>query len=210
MKKFIHRLTSRVACLALYAVLAFSLQPSAFAQGVPPSGTFSVATVTLPYSTIAAGAAGSTGTSTNLAAGWSSLVSVTNTSTTWNSTSNAFVTTTNVVSATNTVYALMSTINQKDLTVSVGFNASGTTGTQNSRVLTFARYLDSSTIDTINTWTMTIAAQGITNVIASTNFPAAWIGGAGGVALISDLWGSTNAVTMTNNFIKYGHKSNAF
>lgn len=210
MKNILENLADSVREIALVGVLAAAsvcIVPSALSQGVPPSGTFSVISIPLPYATLAPGLAGSGGTSTNLSAGWSSIASNVLTSTTWNSTSNAFVTVTNTIFTTNTIFADMPVQSQKDLMVSIGFNGSGVT----NRTLTFARLLDSGTVENVNTTNVTIAAiAGSTNTVANINFPASWLGGAGGLRLVNDLWTSTNAMTMTNNFLKYAVKRNAF
>jgi len=190
------------------AALSAELIPTiAQAQTTPAVGSFSVSTVTLPYTTLAAGAAGSGGTSTNLGLGWSVILTNTLTSTTWNSSSNAFVTVTNTSYVTNTTYADMPVPFQKDLTVFVSFNSSSLV---TNRTLTFARILDSGTVDNVSTWTWTIPSNGATNQVASTNFPSTLIGGAGGVRIVNDLWTSTNALTMTNNYIKFGNKRFSF
>lgn len=165
---------------------------TAFSQGVPPSGSFTATTLTLPYSTLAAA------TGTNLANGWSTIISVTNTATTWNVSSNAFVTVTNVISATNTAYANMSVISQKDLGVVIYETAGIGTNT-----LYFGRGIDSASVDTNNTATLTIAHTAAGGSQASTNFPSTWIGGHGVVQITSNYWNAASA-GVTNGYIKFG------
>jgi len=208
MRTFFKKLADTLRKTALGVAIGGSALSSAVAQNIAPSGTYSVSTVTLPYSTLAPGAAGSGGTSTNLGLGWSTILTNVTTSTTWNSSSNAFISVTNTIYTTNTTYADMQIQQQKNLMVSVGFNGSGPT----NRTLTFARFLDNGTVDNINTTNVTILAlAGATNTIANINFSADWLAGAGGVRIVNDLWTGTNAtLTMTNNFIKYGVKKYAF
>src|SRR5260221_1988399 len=158
MKKF------KIAILSVIALGATAL--TAFSQGVPPSGSFTVSQVNFPAGNFAAG------TATNLALGWLTIISVTNTSTTWNSSSNAFISVTNVISATNTSYANMSAISQKDVGLIITESAGIGTNTY-----TFSRYLDSGTVDTNSTGTLVLAHTAASTVTASTNFPSTWIGG---------------------------------
>lgn len=189
--------TFLIAILALGATVLALTPDTGFSQGVPPSGAYAVNTLTLPVSTLAAGA------STNLAQGWSSIVSVTNTSTTWNSSSNAFVSVTNVVSATNTIYADLPNIMQKDL----GIIALQTAGV-GTNTLTFGRFLNSSVVDTNNTFTLTVGQTAAGGQGNSTNLPATYLGGFGGVRLLSISWNSTAG--WTNAGISYAVKRNAY
>ena len=173
------------------AMLLTSL--SAFGQSVPYYGSYAKRTLTIPVNTLTAAAG-----TTNLANGWSSVVSVTNTATTWNSSSSAFVSTTNVISVTNTVYADMNISFQKDLFLVV--NESTGIGTN---VYTFARGVDSSSVDTNNTGTITVGHTAAGALTGSTNFPAAWNAGAGIIRLTSLTW-TAAAAGWTNNGITFG------
>lgn len=193
---FLRRSQSAATMLILAALcLCASV---ATAQQVPPSAQFGVDTVTLPFSTLAPGVY------TNLANGWSTIINVTNTSVVWSNGCSCFVTNSPVVSATNTVYADMGAAFQKDL----GFMLSENVGTLGSNVMTFARFLDSGSVDTNNQATVTISHSAAGRLRWSTNFPPAWIGGFGGVRLTSLQW--TNGTgTWTNDFFKKARKVNA-
>ena len=166
-------------------------------QGVPPVGSYTVNSLTLP-TTIISQAVGTT----NLANGWDSVTSYTNTYTAWNSSSNAFITTTNVLSTTNTVYADMPCSQQKDLAIVVSESAG--IGTN---VYTFAYGgLDSATVDNNRTATITIGHAAAGTATGSTNIS---VGGFGNVRLITETWTAASAA-VTNNYIKYSVKRNAW
>lgn len=186
MKKLKFQILIVLGALALLPVTGFS-------QGVPPSSTYNAQTLTIPVTKLTAAAG-----TTNLVNGWSSVVSVTNTSTTWNISSNAFISVTNVISVTNTVYADMSVISQKDL--GVVFNESTGVGTN---IYSFARGISSSKIDTNNLATVTIGHSAAGTITGSTNFPSTWMGGFGVVRLTQIQW-TAAADGWTNNGISFG------
>ena len=185
MKKLVSSVT--LALLALGATVLTGLS-----QNTPYGSSYTTLTVPMPTGPFAAGV------TTNLASGWASIVSVTNTSTTWNSSSNAFVTATNVVSATNTTYADLSVNSQKDCLVIITESAG--IGTN---VVTFAPILSDGTTDTNNTGTLTLKHAAASTTTASTNFPATWIGGAYGVRVTQLAW-TAAAAAVTNPVVKYG------
>lgn len=187
MKKLKLQILTALGAVALALLPATGLSQSVF------QGSYNANTLTIPVATLTAAAG-----TTNLVNGWSSVVSVTNTSTTWNSSSNAFVSVTNVVSATNTVYADMTVNSQKDL--GVVFSESTGVGTN---IYSFARGLSSSKLDTNNLATVTIGHSAAGTVTASTNFPSTWIGGFGVVRLAQIQW-TAAADGWTNNGIGYG------
>jgi len=176
---------------------------SASAQGVPAQGLLSINTITLPFTTL-----DGTVTSTNLAQGWSSFVTNTLISTTWNSSSNAFISVTNTAITTNTTFADCFASQQKDLAVIAKFQLSAA----GTNTLTFARFMDSNTVDTNNTATVVAGATGAGYLIDATNFPSTWIGGWTGVRLITVAFAATGGgASMTNNqFFKYEVKKVAF
>src|SRR5262249_28586910 len=132
-------------------------------QGVPPSGTYVVNAITLPYTSLAAASAGSS-TSTNLGAGWSAIVTNTLISTTWNSSSNAFVSVTNTSYVTNTTFADIPIPFQKEVAIAFAGHPQVSLGnTPSNIVYTFAPILDSGTVDTVNTLLVTNAGNA-TNV----------------------------------------------
>lgn len=182
--------------LSVFALGATAL--TAFSQGTPNIGQYTVKSLSLPMSTLSQAAG-----TTNLIAGWSSVISVTNTSITWSNT--VFVTNTTVVSSTNTVYADMSILNQKDLAVIVSETAG--IGTN---VYTFAFGLDSSTVDTNNTKTITVNHPAASTTTASANWKRDDIGGFGVARLITITWTGIGSAAWTNGFQKYAIKQNAW
>lgn len=187
---------------AIALVSVFCPLPSAHAQGVPPSGAVSINAITLPFATL-----DQTTTSTNLAQGWSSFVTNILSSTTWNSSSNAFISVTNTTIVTNTTFADCAAPYQKDLAVIGKFQTSGA----GTNTLTFARYMDSTTVDTNNTATVVAGVTAAGFLIDATNFPATWIGGWTGVRLITVAYTAAGSTSMTNNqFFKYETKRNGF
>lgn len=178
--------------IAILALLAASI----CSQAQPFSltgGSFTPTPVTLPTTNLTAAAG-----ATNMAAGWSAVTSFTNTSTLWNSSSNAFVITTNIVSSTNTVYADMSVTSQRD--VLIVMQESAGIGTN---VVLFGRLLDSTHIDTNTIATLTFNHAAAGTITASTNLNATIIGGAGGVRVIAETW-TAAAAGCTNNYLYYG------
>ncbi len=167
-----------------------------FSQGVPPSGSYSVVQIPLPVTTLDATVPAVGVTNIDLSAGWSSVVSVTNTSTTWNSSSNAFISTTNIVSATNTTYADIPIQHQKEVAFGVLFNAMAATTAQIE--IRFSPGLDSTHVDTNLVWTLTRAANGTTQLFAATNLTKDQVGGYGIVRINQLYWRGTNAVSITN------------
>jgi hypothetical protein len=204
MKKHFKKLTNKVKGLAIAGALfasAFCILPSALAQGAPPTGAVTINAITLPFATL-----DQTTTSTNLAQGWSAIFTNITTSTTWNSSSNAFISVTNTTYTTNTTFADCPAFFQKDLAVCAKFQTSGA----GTNTLTFARFMDSSTVDTNNTATVVAGVTAAGFLLNATNFPATWIGGWSGVRLITVAYVASGSTSMTNNqFFKYEIKNNA-
>lgn len=187
MKKF-NKLVSSVtlAILALGATVLTGLS-----QNTPYGVSVSTQTVPFPSGNFAAG------TATNVGVGWSSIVSVTNTSTTWNSSSNAFISVTNVVSATNTSYADISVASQKDCLVLITESAGIGTNTWS-----FCRVLKDGTADTNTTASLIINHPANSTATSSTNFPATWIAGANRLRINLMTWTAASAA-VTNPVVKY-------
>jgi hypothetical protein len=161
-------------------------------QGVPQAGTYSTGTVTLPINNLT-----SSVTATNLYNGWSSVGSNLATSITFSNTT--FVTNTTVTYWTNTLYADMPMTQQKNLPIVISEYAG--IGTN---VYTFGHGLDSSTVDTNNTWTLTIGHVAAGTAMISTNIPDAFNGGFGLVRVLNIAWTPVSTAVWTNNYIKFG------
>ena len=161
----------KIAVLSLLALGATAL--TGFSQAIIPFGQYTAQTIALPVTSLAV-----SGT-TNLAAGWSGVVTVTNTSTTWNSSSNAFVSVTNVVSATNTSWSVFNATAQKDVGVQVSWQSS----TNISLVFANSTVYGQPATMGRTTWAILDATTAQTNAagyrIVCTNFPAAFGGGLG-------------------------------
>jgi hypothetical protein len=210
MKKFFEKLIETIksavkpAAVTGALALASVLCPlsSARAQGIPPGGLVSINGITLPFATL-----DQTTTSTNLAQGWSTIFTNITTSTTWNSSSNAFISVTNTIFTTNTTFADSPAYFQKDLAVFAKFQTSGA----GTNTLTFARFMDSTTVDTNNTATVVAGVTAAGFLLNATNFPATWLGGWSGVRLITVGYVASGSTTMTNSLpFKYEVKRNAF
>jgi hypothetical protein len=209
MNKFFKNLIKKIkaavnpaAVTGAIAVSALCILPSTFAQGIPPGGLVSINAITLPFATL-----DQTTTSTNLAQGWSAIFTNITTSTTWNSSSNAFISVTNTTFTTNTTFADCPAYFQKDLAVLAKFQTSGA----GTNTLTFARFMDSGTVDTNNTAIVSAGVTAAGFIIDATNFPATYIGGWSGVRLITVAYAAAGSTTMTNiPLFKYEVKRNAF
>lgn len=186
-----------IGAMALAMVVG---SPLARAQGVPPAGTFQANNLNLPFSTLTA----STTISTNLSAGWSLITTNNLVSTTWNSSSNAFVTVTNTILTTNTSFADMPIILQKDLALVFTQTASAA----GTNIMVFARGLTTSYMDTNSPITITIGQTAAGTTTLSTNLSAAFNGGFGVVRLMFLTWNSGSG-TLTNAVVGGGPATNA-
>jgi hypothetical protein len=183
--KFTQKILLTITALGAAALTAFS-------QGIPPSGSYTANTLTLPVSTLAANV------TTNFGSGWSSIGSYTNSSITFSNTT--FVTNTTIGYYTNTLYADMSMQMQDELAIVISETAG--IGTN---VFTFGHGLDSTSVDTNATFSLTINQPAAGAGQASTNLPAFWNGGFGTVRLISIQW-TAAAASWTNNYLKWATK----
>lgn len=195
MKNILEELKEKVSPLLTVALTccALTLLPvTGFSQGVPPSGSFTPTIVAMPQ--VVSWPSGAT----NLALGWASVVAYTNTSGPFytNGASTLF---TNIVYTTNTYYANMSIISQKDCGLIITESAGIGTNT-----FTFCRLLDSGTVDTNNTGTLTLNHPAASTVTSSTNFPSTWIGGFAGIQISLMNWVPQTSGTLTNPVPKYG------
>ena len=159
--------------------------------------------VSLPFATLAGtGSGGSAGITTNLASGWQTVTSFTNIQNLWNSSSNAFVLTTNVVSMTNTTYADFSAKGQNYVPLFIKFNAAA--GTSNV-VFTIARTHDGSTFLTTGNTLWTNVATTTTDVVAANQLDMrGYIGG----RITSVTWGGTTGDILTNKGCWKSNKPN--
>lgn len=179
----------KIAILSMLALGATAL--TGFSQGVPPSGSFTVQPVPMPYTILAAN------TASNLAAGWSTIITNVTTSGPFY-TNGSSVLFTNTTYTTNFSYANMSIISQKDLGVVISESAGIGTNT-----FWFGHGLDSGSVDTNGTVTLAIAHTAAGTAMASTNFQSTWIGGFGTVQVTSNNWVAASA-GVTNNYFKFG------
>jgi len=196
-----------VNLVTILSTLALVLGASpALSQTSYPVGSYTPQTINLPISSLAAAQG------TNFANGWNTIVSVTNTSTTWNSSSNAFISVTNVVSATNKTYASFYCGGQKDVSLEFdGVPATGTTFTNVTIALqpgVSANNPATVAGDQI-LWTIPgTATNSAGHVVACTNLPATW-GGALGYVFVVAMTNLDTVSYQTNFTLKAGRKIGA-
>lgn len=165
--------------------------------GTVQTSAQTVGQLTLPVSKLASAG------STNLANGWQSITAFTNVSGGWNSTSNATVLVTNIIYSTNTSYARIPCVNQKDL--GLFFAHSAGVGTN---LYTFGRYMSTGAVETNNTFTCAVGKAAFGRVTYGTNIPAAFIGSWTGIQLLSVTWTDLASTGWTNDAfnLTYGIK----
>lgn len=186
-----------LSCLAMVATAL-----TGFSQGVPPSGTVVLNTITLPFTSL-------TNSQTyNLSSGWSVVTSVTNTSVLFTNT--GFVTNTVIISTTNTTFADMPIPLQRELGWGFGFTA----GISTSNVLLKGcAGLDSSHIDTNGLYTLTVpgTGSGAATAYGLTNMIRDRMGGVGVFRVLYVVNTETNvSLSMTNQGLNYLIKRGAF
>ena len=198
-----------ISCIALGATALTAFSQSSVGTG-GNNATYGVGTLTLPYTTLAAG------TATNLINGWTNTVTSSTTNITYYLTNNAigWGMITNVTTITNNsvTLPLISCGFQKDLTLGMSFTASGA----GTNTLVWARSLDGTpaNAELNNEFSLPLGVTGAATTPQTiyTNLPQTFVGGDGYVILVSNIWTSASGI-LTNGFggagIQYGIKRGA-
>lgn len=147
-------LSTILAALLMLPLAAFTVKAQTYVS------------VPLPNATLTGAASWGTTATTNLASGWTSVVSTTNISTLWSTSAGAFASTTNVVSVTNTLYADFDSTGQPWVVLQHQFNQ--TSGDTSNSVLVVAKSITGSFFDTINSVSITNTATSAGTAAAPT------------------------------------------
>lgn len=163
--------------------------------------------VPLPFTTLTGGNVINGGltnnTVTNLSSGWAAITSYTNVTTLWNSSSNAFISTTNTTSVTNTTYADFEALGREFVALQYEFTASGSS--VSNAILTIARSVTRGNFDTLNNLTWTNAANGATRSVGVYQLD---MRGYPYGRIVSFTWGSTNQAQLLTNGALYVSSAN--